>query len=437
MKSFYYALLCLLLLAQLSIGAFARPGGAELYYRETLRILDAVEKQMPVIQQTADQAAAIYVARDDLGIGADGVEAFLAEPVGRSGGIMAMGGWWPIEKPQWKGVMLYCLREGMLADDLQRIAAYRERGSVIVLFGRPDLLEGALKAGVEPLAAVPVPADPRGGLFRAADGQWVVPTYEMAAMCTVWPWVGEFVAACTRRGKTPVMFQSVAVPTGYARIEQYTLKEFTTGAYAKWHDESVPAVRAGKLGKEWLRMARKRLGLLHRRELAHIRLAAERAAQARQAGKRLFVFRDGHGQACLWGVPHDPGYFIMVPGDWQSWIAVDNPNARYPLQPGDFVLSVGYHSIFNDEQWHFFADHLRKGRASTAWIAASYKPEAIRTLPGEIFIDAQWEYGDADVTLPGYDVKILPTSGILGSAAYLMILAEVHQRLSEKRAGED
>jgi len=436
MKSLIIALFCLLL-AQLSTVAFARPVGAELYYRETLRILDAVEKQMPVIQQTADQAAALYVARDDLGIGADGVEAFMAEPVGRSGGIMAVIGWSSLERPQWKGIMLYCLREGMLAYDLQRIAAYRERGSVIMLFGRPDLLEAALKAGVEPLATVPVPADTRGGLFRTPDGQWTVPTYEMAAMCTVWPWVGEFVAACTRRGRTPVMFQSVAVPTGYTRIEQYTLKEFTTGAYAKWHDESVPPVRAGKLGKEWLRMARKRLAMLHRRELADIRLAAERAAAARQAGKRLFVFRDGHGQACLYGVPHDPGYFIMLTGDWRSWIAADNPNARYPLQPGDFVLGVGYHSIFNDKQWNFFADHVRNGGAVTAWIAASYRPEAIRTLPGEIFIDAQWEYGDADVTLPGYDVKILPTSGILGSAAYLMILAELHMRLSENRAGKE
>jgi hypothetical protein len=42
----------------------------------------------------------------------------------------------------------------------------------------------------------------------------------------------------------------------------------------------------------------------------------------------------------------------------------------------------------------------------------------------DLLIDTQWEYGDAAVCLPGYDLKILPASGVLQSAVFWTLVAK-------------
>jgi len=324
-------------------------------------------------------------------------------------------------------MMLDCLAEGATEADLERIAGYRRAGSQVFVFGAPALLDAARQRGLESDARITVPCAPTGGLFPGAtDGSWVVPTYELGAVATLWPWVGEFVAACTRRGKMPVMYQSYDVPGGRQRPERYEVPGFETdpaapGPYAKWHETAPPPVSAGQLGRAWLTAVRKRLEAIQRDELADIRAAARRAAQTRERGGQRYVIAIGHATGCLVGVPHDPGYFRDV--------APLRPKVR--LTADDFVLGVGYSSIFN-EPTDRFADAVRQAGAGAAWIAATYRPERVRTVPGEVFIDAHWEEGDAAVTVPGYDIGILPPSGFLVSAVYFMINAEMYEQLAPR-----
>ena len=45
-------------------------------------------------------------------------------------------------------------------------------------------------------------------------------------------------------------------------------------------------------------------------------------------------------------------------------------------------------------------------------------------LTDEVYIDQHWAFGDAVVEVPGYDVKILPTSGVISEAVLWMVCAE-------------
>ena len=49
--------------------------------------------------------------------------------------------------------------------------------------------------------------------------------------------------------------------------------------------------------------------------------------------------------------------------------------------------------------------------------------ESIYPKKGEIHIDAYWRYGDAAVRIPGYDIKVLPASGVVTTAMLWMLHA--------------
>ena len=52
----------------------------------------------------------------------------------------------------------------------------------------------------------------------------------------------------------------------------------------------------------------------------------------------------------------------------------------------------------------------------------------------EIFIDQHWRFGDAVATVPGYDIKIFPTSGVIADAALWMVNAEMFALLCPQAA---
>jgi len=427
-------MLVFILVSLIFAGCAALPAGsgrrgAEAYFREVNRQLDAVQAELPAIVETAEAAARLYVHGDaacsNYGIESEGDRALMAESAGRSGMIMQHYAW-GLGK-DWKGIVLYCLREGKLDDDFARIRELAAGGCKVFVFGSRELLDLAKSAGIPCEGMIAVPAAPGDGFCVQPDGSRVVPTYQTAGIAALITWTGEFVAACTREGKMPVMWQSIRKPAGFARKERWE--------HTKFHDAGLtpPPVKAGVLGSEWIEQTRRRLALLRSRQIDSIILATERAADAIRSGRKTCVISIGHATMCLFGVPHDPGYFEHITGRWSA-MARDPKNAKDPLvlEPGDFVLGVGYDSIFSD--YYDFTGFVRKAGASSAWICATYRPEHVQVLPGEILIDAQWEYGDAVVRLPGYDIDILPSSGLLTTAAYMMISAEMDELLTKTRS---
>jgi uncharacterized phosphosugar-binding protein len=54
----------------------------------------------------------------------------------------------------------------------------------------------------------------------------------------------------------------------------------------------------------------------------------------------------------------------------------------------------------------------------------------------ELFIDQHWKHGDAVVEVPGYDIPILPTSGVLTETILRMVESEIVRIATGKLASE-
>lgn len=381
------------------------PQGAELYYQQTFRMLDALKADMPHISETAEAAAALYVNGNEdgeYGIGADGDPIFLWEATSRAGGIAGLSKWNinPKNGPVKRGIILYCLLEGEQAAQQKVIAEWTKGGSHVIVFGRADLLQQLREAAVPVADTITVPAAPHGGCYQTADGQWLLPTDQFAEISALWTWTGEFVAACTRLGKMPTMLKSIMVPGGKEWLEKYSK--------VKFHEEKPKSVKAGQLGKSWLKISRKFLTTIHKKEMGNIQQVVATAMAAQTAGHTLYVKAEGHGAGMVPAALHDAKIFIPV-------------QKGTIFKEGDFFLGMGYKDIFPD-----LAQQAREAKAGIAWSTATFQQETLDAiLPGETLIDQKWSFGDAEVSVPGYKVKIAPVSGILNIAIYEMINAEI------------
>ena len=69
------------------------------------------------------------------------------------------------------------------------------------------------------------------------------PLDTVANVVDLWTWTGEFVAACTRLGNMPILYQSYGLPGGPERGKKYQGKKFHV-------DLTIKPIPAGVLGRE-------------------------------------------------------------------------------------------------------------------------------------------------------------------------------------------
>jgi hypothetical protein len=387
--------------------------GGEGYFQWLWGCLDGIERDLPAITRSAEDAAAAYI-KDGSGIGAWGQPALVGEFTGRAGGLMRTSRTRDIERADWKGVVLFFPREETLAGDLAE-AKELCKGRMVIGFGGSAVQKAAQDAGVEWGAFIENHAAPGGGLFPAEGGTTVVPTDPTADTVALWTWTGEFVGALTRLGKMPVIAQSIMVPGAEERARKYQRLKF--------HDQAPARVEAGVLGHEYLVELRKCLTAVHDQEMVNIRKVAELAAAKLREGRGVHIFAHGHAIRYLIGIPHDPGFFHQV--NRGLFELKDDPG----IAGGDFVFCLGYDRIF--QGWYFedATARMRAAGAVMAWSMAQYNqdpdtgPSAVPK--DEILVGQHWELGDAVATVPGYDVRILPPSGVIAEAILYMTQAEM------------
>jgi len=394
---------------------------AEGYYQWLTSCVEAVEKDLPAITASAEGAAARYV-KEDYELGVYGDDGVVGEVHGRSGGMMRLY----VDVPQaqhflgkagLKCIVLVALREDNLDGTIARAKEFNKAGAKhLVAIGRKELLDKATAAGLVFDAAFDSHAAPHGGLLEDTAGTWRVPTDPVASMVVAWTWTGEFAAACTRLGKMPPMYLGFAVPGGVERAKKI--------GDIKFHEGEPKPTPAGAVGKEFLAELGKNLAALHAQEMGKVRQVAELAAQSRAAGKAVYCFV--HGHAVLGHLPYppnDPGFFKRAN---RSWFDLDK---SIQFNAGDFVFCVGFDTVFQGKEWGDFAENARKAGVKLAWSLTTYRTEDIKTIPAdEPLISQHWAMGDAVATIAGYDVKVLPTSGVLAEAVYWMVNAEMLRR---------
>ena len=66
-----------------------------------------------------------------------------------------------------------------------------------------------------------------------------------------------------------------------------------------------------------------------------------------------------------------------------------------------------------------------------AWSAVTDKEiETIYPHTGEIHINAYWRYGDTSVHMPGYDVRVIPPSGVITTMMLWLLHAAAADHIS-------
>ncbi len=367
--------------------------------------IQALTQDLDKIAASADKAAEVYV-QDGWELHLHGDLGMVAEAFGRSGGMMKLR--WGFAKPEQtpedaKHLVLVALREDQYAAHLKALrAGIGDRKSHVVVMGPRELLEKAKADGFPMDSSIDIHAAPGGGLFTLPDGRRLVATQSVATINALWAWKAEFVAACLRRGKMPVMYQSFAVPGAKERAER--MKGI------KFEDEAPPPVAQEVLGREFLHASRAIVDEFYENQQDNLMLAATAARDARANGKKAYMFL--HGHAILFhqlAYPNSPGIFTQLNRDWFA------QHPRIELQAGDFVLCVGYSQRFHDGQFEGWDDKARAAGATLAWSFAGFtRDEAARVQEQkELWIDQHWEYGDAVVQVPGLDFKLIPSSGVI------------------------
>lgn len=277
------------------------------------------------------------------------------------------------QAPRNHDVVLYALPGSPNPEDLKMIGQWQKQGATVVRFAAPE------------------------GLYR---GHFPLDT--VANGVALWTWTGEFVAACTRLGKMPVLYQSYGLPGGPERGKRYQGKKFH-------EDLTVKPIAAAVLGSEYLQRIERMLTKISDTQMPKIHQAA---TWWRQAGSGTILVTGhmfpAHGQ--------DPrsstlGSFAAVP----AWEDKDLLDADHPPQ---FVLCLGYQ----------FAPRRLLNQAKAMGVRLVYTtvqsaqpPEPASNI---LYIDPAWPLADGCVTVPGYDVPILPASGVVQAAIYWTIAAE-------------
>ena len=390
--------------------------GIDAYYRWMLGNIDAVEKEIPSIRGTAEAAAEKYVT-GEWNLAGGGDYGVLTEACGRAGGIMALKWGYPPRYltvgPENKCIMLFALREDHYDEYLKNTKEVLSgENAFLVVMGPENLVRRARKDGMPMDASFVVPTAEHGGLFHGEDGEWLVPTTPTASMAALWVWTAEFVAACTRHGKMPVMHQSYAVPGAKERAEKLKGQKF--------YPEQAEPVPAGKLARQFLRKLRADVKEFYRNERDKLARAVDMAWEARQKGNELYTFVHGHAIVMQQvDYPHSPGYLKQINSNWFK------QKKNIELHPGDFVFCLGYDHRFNGDRYGEWDVEAREAGATLVWSLADYKEEEIAPIKeaDELFISQHWDYGDAVVEVPGFRLNICPTSGHIAQGILRMFSA--------------
>jgi hypothetical protein len=234
-----------------------------------------------------------------------------------------------------------------------------------------------------------------------------VPIAGILDVASLWAFIGEFVAACTRQGAMPPMWQSVMMPESAARNQRYS----GVRVHEDLHPAPVPATR---IGLEYLAALRGHLSGFVADERDRLGQAGEEVRRTRAGGRRAWFYMDGgHLRAAVLALPDGlPGLEIL---EHPANLA----DLTESLQVGDWVYVQGY---TRPPSVLVTAAQTAGARVCIS-MAGSHGQPAPQDA-ADLVLDAQWQLGDAAVIVPGYDVPILPPSGFMAAAIYWALMLE-------------
>jgi len=352
--------------------ALASPA-AENYLLRLQDVITQTRSNLATLTKSAERAANGFLSGGNLWVAGRQAD-FISEACGRAGGLMAIS---PLgqQVPTNHDIVLYAVPGPLDERDSRILNEWQGKGATVITFDSP------------------------AGLYRRH-----FPIDTVANVIGLWTWTGEFVAACTRLGQMPILYQSYGLPGGPERGKKYDRRRF--------HDDlTIKPIGAGVLGRDYLDQIDRMLAKVNKTQMSKILQAAKWWGQVSNASATTLVtghMFPRHGQ--------DPRTLpicdlVAVPA-WEDKDVLDTTH------PPPFVLYVGYQ----------FAPLKLVDQAKAMGVRLVYfdvqpaqPPEPVSNI---LYIDPAWPLTDGCVTVPGYDIPILPASGVVQAAIYWTIASE-------------
>ena len=365
----------------------ATPSAAA-YAQQVQQGMTAIVPLLPDYVAHADEVARYMVAGGTLWLAGD--HGFVFEGLNRAGGLMASKQLKSADQLKSGDIMLYGLLQAATLEDV-------------------EAMRRAMDAGVLCLAFGPVPPENQEVRWvrvpvAAADDPDRLPVVSPVQAAALWTFSAELVSALTRIGKMPPMWQSVMVEGGRERNAEH-LK-------LTWEPGVPEPVRPILLGRTYLARMSNFLRRLRVTQMNKFVEAGALAADARAAGHVAWYACLGHMLPDLPGQIGDPGVLRTL-------------SVRKPEKLGDFVsagdviMYVGYYEPYGPwvERAHVLG-------AKIVTVVSGTPERRAEDMGADINISGCWPFGDATIAVPGYDIRVLPPSGVIQSAAYWMLVAE-------------
>jgi len=376
--------------AKAKVTAAALPADARPSVQYLTRLSDAVERartQMPLITTSAELAASRVTRGAHLYVGGSQPE-FLNEMIDRAGGLALVA---PVPKIVNRGdTILYAVPSRLTVADRGRIAKWRTDGAYVIGFASASLSS-------DPYFQPDLIIDSGGeeGL-QLGDGT-ICPTDTVANLINAWTWTGEFVAACSRLDRTPVLNQSLGEEGAVYRAKIYRGRTF--------HDDmTMNRIAPGKLGGAYLDCLAASLAGMLRKSPATLEFGGRWLRDAPVSSRGLYV-----------ASPIYPTHFDD-PRAPRLFGRSSELQLRQPPQTPVSVV-IGYE---DPPQIAIDFATMRRGRL----IYTSARRDGADNRQEVLYVDPHTPRGDACVSVTGYDINILPSSSVMQAAVYWALVAE-------------
>lgn len=355
----------------------------ESYLLRAVRALELAQSDIPAMTDSAEEAARRLAGGGHLWAAGD--PSFVSELTGRAGGLMLIAGLGNAALGP-NDVVMYGAHRAQPEPE-----ALRESSAFIIAFqtGAPERPHAfdthATAAGISPTL---------GNIISA------------------WLYTAELVSALTRLGKMPVVFETIGLPGGFPRIQKYQAQGIL------WHEtHRVSPVPPGELARRYVNALAGMILRIERDERNDLDRAGAWVAQAKSAGRRAILYTMGHFPPYEVRDSELGRYFETA--EWNSgFSSLPLPNDTYA--EGDVVLHIGY----QHPPYELF-ERARPAGARVVYV--DLHPHRDYTSdPNVIWIDPMWPWSDGAIELDGYEVPLLPPSGIINAAIAWEIFRIAH-----------
>ena len=382
------------------------------YLAVLLASVEGLRPRLPVISEAADRVAGRLAAGGRLLL-ASARPDFTSEGFVRSGGLMLAEEWRPQTRLAPDDTVILGWSGAPPDQELELLRDLRASGALIVGIG-PATWAGAdsqLGADLFIESSLPLPE-----AVTAPFGGESYPLVSLQNIVVLWAFTGEIVAALTRGGRMPAMYQSVLVAGARDRNARFADSRFH-------HTHQVPAIPPGQVGGDYLDAIGAILRALIEEEARAIERVGAACAQVLNDGRVIHAGMISHFPVHQHGAPGDPLYMRRLGAlDGESPSVAE---LERELQSGDLFFFLGYYRRPTQA--------YRAARRAGARIVEVITGDGSDDPPQpDHVIRPKWPFGDAVTRVPGYDVEILPSSGIVQAAIYWAVVASIWQALAER-----